>query len=110
MNTEPRTRVIFRIFTGADALHNGGAHDVIALFPHIPGDMRPYQTCQSYQHIGQHGAADVRLVERTRLATRAEYRELAAELRAIGYRLDIRARFHSTDARRRSLDYVGAHA
>lgn len=58
--------------------------DTIALFPTIPGTNDP-ATCQSYQHVGQHGAADPAIVRDTRPATPAEIGELTAELERIGY-------------------------
>lgn len=74
------TRVIFRVFK------DGG--DVLALFPDIqegPGQ------CLSYQHVGQHGAADLslRTDDTTRAAVAAGYADLLQELRAIGYTLDV---------------------
>jgi len=74
-------KVVFR------AWRAGG--DVIALFPRIPGDNAGY-LCNAYEHVGQHGAADWDVVlRRTRPARRTEYRELAGELRALGYRLKV---------------------
>jgi len=78
-----KTVVVFRVWP------NG---DVIALFPLIAAETTG-QACQSYEHVGQHGSANASLVVgSTRRATSAEYRELASELRAIGYRLDVRRR------------------
>lgn len=66
--------------------------DVIALFPDIDADCTGLH-CGSYMHIGQHGAADYRLVvQRTRPAVPVEYAELKAELEQIGYVLDVRSR------------------
>jgi hypothetical protein len=59
--------------------------EVIALFPTLPGTYDP-TTCLSYMHVGQHGAAAVSLVVRTRLARRAEYLPLRRELEAAPYR------------------------
>ena len=75
---EPATKVVFRKFK------NG---QIVALFPEIRerGGM-----VESYMHIGQHAAADPLIVHDTKPATPDEYRALAAELAAIGYRLDIR--------------------
>ena len=80
-------RVIFRKF------HNG---DVIALFPRIPADMCR-EHCQSYQTIGQHGAASVDLSYCTVPARPADYAALVEELRSIGYHLEIRSRFTQFD-------------
>ena len=68
------TPVIFRKF------RKGG--DVIALFPTLVADMNP-ALCQSYMHVGQHGAAapGKELVP----AAPEEYANLLAELRRIGY-------------------------
>ncbi len=79
--TKPTTIVIFRKFKKEG--------DIIALFP----DSRLYH-CNSYQHIGQHGAADYRgLLKSTVLATPAEYEDLKNELTRIGYSLVIRKRY-----------------
>lgn len=77
MKTE-KTRVVFRVWP------NG---DVIALFPQI-ADSYDGRTCSSYEHIGQHSAADTFCVVRqTRLAKPKGYRELAKELKGFGYKL-----------------------
>lgn len=63
--------------------------DVIALFPTIPADANP-SLCQSYMRIGQHGASNPRnVIDTTGPATEAQYRDLAAELERIGYRLRV---------------------
>ena len=81
---EPTTVVVFRTFK------DGG--DVIALFPTLVN--YPDGACESYQHVGQHGAADyAHCVKITRVATPEEYAPLKAELESIGYRLEVRARF-----------------
>lgn len=79
--------------------------DVIALFPAEPGTHDPY-TCQSYMHVGQHGAADPYGVMRaTRKATEAEYADLDRELRTIGYmpRVVLRMGRHYLAVRCRAL-------
>ena len=75
---EPATKAVFRKFK------NG---QIVALFPELKerGGM-----VESYMHIGQHGSADPLIVHDTKPATANERRPLAAELAAIGYRLDIR--------------------
>jgi len=79
MSKSMGTPVIFRKWPERE----GG--DVIALFPTLAGDMSPY-TCMSYQHIGQHGAADpVGVIKRTEPAESAEYTDLLEELKSIGY-------------------------
>jgi hypothetical protein len=77
-----KTKVIFKILKG----------EVIALFPELAGDMNPYRTCQSYMHVGQHSAADVRLAS-LEAATPAQYYNLQRELESIGYDLWIVTRF-----------------
>jgi hypothetical protein len=76
--------VIFRTFPDGD---------VIALFPCLPAECLNPWPCQSYMHIGQHGAADPSLVHDTRPARPHEYAALKAELEQIGYRLIVRHRF-----------------
>lgn len=70
-----KMKVIYKVFPEGD---------VIALFPEFPGDMNPYETCESYQHIGQHGAASVGLAS-LRPATPTEVDPLRLELESIGY-------------------------
>ena len=73
------TPVIFRKWPKRE----GG--DVIALFPTLVGDMSPY-TCNSYEHVGQHGSADPQeVVWATKPAKPAEYADLLEELKSIGY-------------------------
>ena len=69
-------KVIFRTWI------EGG--DTIAIFPEIPC-MR--WTCESYQHIGQHGACDLHLTLFliTRPAFEWEIEPLLTELKSIGY-------------------------
>ena len=81
------TKVIFRKF------ENG---DVIALFPQEPATSDGWE-CMSYMHVGQHGSADPFVVRNTKVATPKEYAPLVSELLSLGYRLDIRKRFASTD-------------
>ena len=75
------TKVVFRKFK------QGG--DILALFPEIPADMNGH--CQSYQHIGQHGAADFYHCIHTLTvpAKPAEYADLKAELEGRGYNLQV---------------------
>ena len=69
------TPVIFRKYRDGE---------IIAIFPAMPGGR--YGECQSYLHIGQHGAADYGHVIRiTEPAAPAEYSDLQAELGQIGY-------------------------
>jgi len=74
--------VVFRVWRGTV--------DIVALFPGLLADTKG--NCHSYERVGQHGAADYRLViSRTRPATPKEYSDLDAELRGCGYELDVRA-------------------
>lgn len=72
-------KVVFRKFKDGQ---------ILALFPRIPADLQGYK-CESYMHVGQHGAADPSVVSITKPTTPAEYAGLAKELRSIGYRLEI---------------------
>jgi hypothetical protein len=66
-----------------------GDKDLIALFPTLPATHRPHE-CESYMHVGQHGAADCQGVIRdTRAAKPEEYAPLKRELEGIGYRLKV---------------------
>ena len=101
-----KTKVLFRVWRGEN-------HGVIAIFPQVPGTNSPY-TCQSYEHVGQHGACDPQLVIRaSRPATRKEYQELKRELENYGppdahYNLAIARRTGQSDLaiRRRELSGV----
>lgn len=76
-------QVIFR----AERRRNG---EVFALFPNIPAS-RGLVT--SYQHIGQHGAADyAHCMATSRPAKPQEFAELKTELESRGYVLDVRRR------------------
>ena len=82
-------KVIFRTFPDGE---------VIALFPQIAAGYGAH-VCQSYMHIGQHGAASVELVYDTRLSRPEEYADLLAELEQIGYSPKPAKRFTSADRR-----------
>lgn len=70
-------KVIFRWWPEAD--------DVIALFPEHSADYSG-RFCVCYQHVGQHGSADLEyMMGETRPATFAEALPLYEELREIGY-------------------------
>jgi hypothetical protein len=65
--------------------------DVIALAPDTIANASGH--CVSYQHIGQHSAADYRhVLATTRPATEPEIAPLLAELTAIGYAVTTRRR------------------
>jgi hypothetical protein len=77
------TVVIFRKFK------EGG--DVIALFPNEVAD--PKNNCLSYQHVGQHGAADYAHVMKATVATTEEEQTpLLNELSGLGYTLKVMKR------------------
>ena len=78
-----KTKVIFKKFPEGD---------VIALFPELAGDNNPYRTCESYQHLGQHGAASVELSS-LKAATPYQYASLKVELEQLGYDLWIVKKF-----------------
>lgn len=90
-----KTKVIFRKWPA------GKGGDLIALFPTLAGTVGDPWTCESYQTIGQHGAASVRLTRDTLPAEPQEYRQLAQELSRIGYDLEIVKRFTPADERER---------
>ncbi len=75
--------------------------DIIALFPEIPADNQGWY-CVSYEHIGQHGAADYQgVLEHTTSASPQEYARLARELTLLGYNLQpIRRASHRHHQRR----------
>jgi hypothetical protein len=88
------TQVMFRM---------GKGNDLFALFPEVPGD-NAGNFCMSYQHVGQHSAADFYgCVRTTRPATPEEYKDLEAELVSIGYDLKVikRASYTLHEARRK---------
>ena len=87
-----KTKVIFRKWTDK----NGG---VIAIFPELPSDSGG-AFCMSYEHIGQHGGCMYPL-PRTKPAKPSEYKDLAKELRRIGYRLKIVKRSSRKDRQAR---------
>lgn len=84
-------RMIFRKWPKKE----GG--DVIALFPGIAATVGNEYACESYQTIGQHGAASVDIVNGTKPAKPAEYADLKTELERIGYTLTIAHRFTAAD-------------
>jgi hypothetical protein len=62
------------------------------LFPELPSDNYGHY-CTSFQHIGQHCAADYfGCIARSRPATPNEYADLVIELEQRGYHLEIRQR------------------
>jgi hypothetical protein len=91
--------VIFRRFPDGD---------VIALFPYLPAEGLNAWPCQSYMQVGQHGAADPRIVYDTRPARPHEYACLKAVLEQLGYRLAVRTRFPSDAHDRRKAALAAA--
>lgn len=84
-DTKAPVIVVFRKWPKSE----GG--DVLALFPYEIEDN--VGNCLSYQHIGQHGAANYgACIARTKPAKPEEYAQLKAELEQIGYVLTIRKR------------------
>lgn len=74
---EKNLPVIFRKYPDED----GG--EVFALLPTLPGTCAP-STCLSYQHVGQHGSADIAgCIKTTQPATAEQYADLLAELQGI---------------------------
>lgn len=92
------TKVIFRRYKGTS--------DVIALFTQTPASPNPVY-CESYMHLGQHGAADPQgTINLTVPAKPDEYSSLEAELLRIGYKLKISKRntYGDLQARREALE------
>jgi hypothetical protein len=99
-----RIPVIFRTWRAKGERYD---REVIAIFPTLPGSYHPY-TCTAFSSVGQHSACDPHsIVERSRPATRQEYRALRRELESQPYRYRLRVvkRLHPayTAARRRAL-------
>lgn len=94
-----KTQVIFRKWPKSE----GG--DVLALFPCDPGT-NAYD-CDSYEHFGGHGAANLNIIYRTTLAKPEEYASLKQELESepYAYHLDVRQRVPSSasEVRRRKI-------
>jgi len=77
-----KTKVIFRFWKASD--------NVIAIFPELCGTNEVH-TCQSYEHLGQHGSCNpYMIVDNSRLAKPEEYADLKAELENhCGYNLEV---------------------
>jgi hypothetical protein len=76
-----KTKTIFRKWKS-----NG---DVIAIFPELPGTSA-WDSCLSYEHVGQHGATSWAFVQaRTTPAKTEEFEALFRELKEIGYDIQI---------------------
>ena len=98
---EPITKVIFRWWKKS----------VIAIFIEEPGTNYP-GTCDSYQHIGQHGACDPSIISDSRPATEEEYASLKHELESYPYHYNLRVLKRSPnraiDARRQKIEAMAA--
>jgi hypothetical protein len=78
MSVSTKTPVHFRVFPAQDS-----RGDVIALFPDT---LEHDGYVNSYQHVGQHGAAAYNgLCHYLRVAKPGEYNDLLQELYSIGY-------------------------
>jgi len=76
------TPVVFRVWPDTG--------DVLALFPFID---EGNGLCSSYEHLGQHGAADyTACILKTRQAAEHEYLRLHQELTEMGYALRVYVR------------------
>lgn len=73
-----KTQVIFRLWRKS----------VIALFPYEIADMKG--NCLSYQHVGQHGAANYSaIIYESCPAHPTEFADLKTELEKLGYQLEV---------------------
>lgn len=89
--------VIFRVW-------NIGYKDCIAIFPGILGTTQA-DTCQSYEHVGQHGAASTRITNGlTRPAKPEEYADLKRELESNPYYYQLRVVKRFTRAHRKDRE------
>jgi hypothetical protein len=87
-DTDP-TVVIFRKWP---AREGGG---IIALFPYEPASVTDPAICDSYEHVGQHGAANYyAVIDSTYPAFASEYAALKSELESepYNYVLTVRVR------------------
>jgi hypothetical protein len=84
----PLTVVVFRRWKDTG--------DVLALFPY---DDEGNGKCSSYQHVGQHGAANYNLVIKATTAARAaksqDVRDLANELTSAPHNYHLKPLFHA---------------
>lgn len=92
---EPVVPVVFRKFPQekeTDRL------DVVAFFPGTEHESRP-GLIASYQHIGQHSAADPELIHTLSRCTYSEYEPLFRELtEQVGYRLHVLSDYEAAKA------------
>lgn len=92
-------KTIFRMLKG----------EVIALFPTEPASTSAWWNCESYAHVGQHGACDPHIAREGRLAFPVEYEPLARELRGLGYVLTIGKRITQSDHNARRVAWAKQH-
>jgi len=76
--------------------------EIIALFPEIPADNFGH-FCQSYMRVGQHSAANPEIIADTKPANLDDgaVKTLMAELKEIGYNLQVIKRFRYADQLKR---------
>jgi len=80
-----QTKVVFRKWSDGS---------VLALFPEDQADY--WGNCGSYEHVGQHGAADYTgCIAKTKAASAEEYKDLKAELESapFSYQLAVIKRY-----------------
>ena len=80
--------------------------EIIAMFPEIATDSIGYY-CQSYMHVGQHGAASPDIVADTQPANLDDgaVKRLIKELTERGYNLEIIKRFRYKHQKIRMAEY-----
>lgn len=83
--SKPKDVVILRKFVGLKGSGLGGVHDVVALFPEIPGTADPH-SCLSWGLDG-HASSDRRLIYATEPLSETSHEGLWAlkQLKRIGY-------------------------
>tara|TARA_R110000868_G_scaffold74337_10_gene214985 strand:+ start:2773 stop:3081 length:309 start_codon:yes stop_codon:yes gene_type:complete len=80
---EHKTDMVFRVDTSKEF-----KGDVFVLFPHEVADF--YGGVVSYQHLGQHSAADyVFCMGKSRKATEEEFAPLKKEIESLGYNVNL---------------------
>jgi len=63
-------------------------NNIIAIFPYVLWNLSGDVTC--YAHVGQHGAADYNYcLQKSKLASPDEFKDLFTELESLGYNLNI---------------------
>lgn len=77
---------------------------IIAVFPARAAGAGASSLCASFEHIGQHGAADVGRMARLRPASSEEYAELRQELESPPYNYRLRAVRKFTQAHQRQRE------